>query len=299
MKFIKKGLQVFLNTPPHSWPLVLCRKKRGLPALLNWDALQDPTLTQPCLFVLSTGRVGTQSLAALLDLSPKIRAHHEPRPKLFGLSRLAYIHEGAPAVREVLQEAFLAARADLILESFACQYVYAETSPQATFLAPTIWQTCPSARFIHLVRHPASVVRSGMRRKWYQGQADDATRITPRPTDPFYKQWATLSPLEKNIWLWAETNRWILSFLEQLPPERRLFIQSESLFAGDKATIQALFAFAQTPLPAPKSVRTVLAKRLNAQSQGQFPPLEEWPQEWRQQLQRIAGEVATRLGYTL
>ncbi len=292
----RSALSDLFQTPPALWKSRWClwRAKHqggGYPRHLS-------QVQQPCVFVLSTGRTGTQNLAALLSLAKGVRALHEPRPKLFGLSHKAYHYGNHPAVRETLAEAFIVARQDLILAWAACGAIYVETSPQVTFLAPTIARVCPTAKFIHLVRDPHAVVRSGMRRGWFQGQQADPYRITPLPQDPYYARWDTLTPFEKNAWLWAETNRWIHAFLTSLPPEHGLLVRAEDIFAGNQSTLEKLFAFVgAADVPSEKAIQRVLRKRLNAQKQGDFPPPHDWPPSWHAQFDAIVGETAQLLGY--
>ena len=42
------------------------------------------------LFVLSTGRTGTETLARLLQISKQIMAYHEPRPQLIAERKQAF-----------------------------------------------------------------------------------------------------------------------------------------------------------------------------------------------------------------
>lgn len=48
------------------------------------------SLKTPCVFVLSTGRVGSKTLSALIGPAANVFAYHEPEPNLYGLSKLAY-----------------------------------------------------------------------------------------------------------------------------------------------------------------------------------------------------------------
>ncbi|HHS98086.1 MAG TPA: sulfotransferase [Chloroflexi bacterium] len=253
----------------------------------------------PCIFALSTGRTGTKTLAALLGLSGNLFAYHEPRPKLFALSRLAYLYGDSSPADEILTAAFATARQELLEYALSCGRGYAETSPHLTFLAPAILRLLPNARFIHLTRHPVAVVRSGVRRRWYAGHHRDPTRITPRPGTEDADRWATYSVVQKNLWLWDATNRWILEFLSTLPPEQALCLKAEEIFAGDYETLKRLYAFAGAPMPSMRRVRSILRKRLNAQKKS-APPFSEADQaDLRANLARFTAETASRLGYSL
>ncbi len=256
----------------------------------------------PCVFVLSTGRSGTQTLAALYELATNVFAYHEPNPELTALSKLFYEYEEKylenAAISSVFREAFLTSRRRLLNYSLDCGRGYVETTPQNTFLAPVIIDAIPSVKFVHLVRDPRYVVRSAMRRKWYDGNPNDDTRIIPRPNSEAAQQWATYSTFQKNLWLWAETNRWILEVSSRLA-DRVLRIQAERLFEGDEETLSKLFAFIGASLPSPRKISRVLGKQLNAQRTGKFPESGDWTEEMLRDLWTIAGEPATALGYQL
>jgi hypothetical protein len=253
----------------------------------------------PAIFVLSTGRTGTETLDALFSLAKNVFTHHEPLPTLYRLSRLAYEYEKEQLANEILRESFLTARADLLKYSLDCGRGYVETSPQVTFLAPLILSAIPQSRFIHLVRDPRDVVRSAMRRKWFDGHASDATRIVPHPNSRDGRNWTEYTAFQKNLWLWAETNRWILEFTSGLPAESILRVHSEDVFNRVESTLVSLFRFINAPLPARAKISRLLNKKLNAQKSGSFPRSGGWSTAQKEDLLKIAGDVAQTLGYDL
>ena len=283
---------IFDSSPRQSYHFL-----RGL--LLKQERLRHFDETHPCVFVLSTGRVGTQTLAALFDVAPNIIAHHEPQPELFGLSKLSYKHSDNKLMDEVLGEAFLTARRELLDYSLACRKGYVETGPQATFLAPVIFETLSNVRFIHMVREPQSVIISGMRRKWYDGHPYDNTRIVPRPESPMSREWNALDAFKKNVWLWTETNRWILDFLSRLPDNHKLLVHAEDVFAGDEDTMGKLFTLIGASPPSKRKILRVLGKKLNVQKRGAFPEPHTWSEAMHSDLRTMAGKTAKDLGYPL
>jgi len=263
----------------------------------------------PYIFVLSTGRVGTQTLADLARLSPNLLAYHEPSPYLYGLSKQAYLYSGNDVADQVLVEALRCAREEQWSYSKSCAKGYIETSPQTTFLAPMIMRILPKAKFIHLTRHPKMVIRSGMNRGWYAGHISDATRIEPS-VDAINSSvinsgaissdaWLSYTPLQKNIWLWAETNRWILDFCATLPESQTLTLRAESLFAGEADFIQQFYAFINAPIPPKKQIEKVLNKRLNQNVRGDFDEADEWADNMGDDLSAFVATVAAALRYDL
>lgn len=255
-------------------------------------------MLDPCVFVLSTGRVGTQTLAALAYLARTVLAYHEPHPLLYGLSQQAYLQKSSLAIKQILTEAFIAVRQDLLMYSLHCELGYVETSPQVTFLGPLINQLLPHARFIHLIRNPGDFIRSGMRRNWYSGSPHDRTRIYPRMDTDCYAKWPALTPFQKNVWLWTETNRWVADFGKTVSPERWLCIRSEDLFSGNFDTLERFFAFLVQEIPSEKKVRRILGQQLNKQKIGEFPLPAEWSKEMISQFRELAGDMPQRLGYS-
>jgi hypothetical protein len=251
----------------------------------------------PCVFTLSTGRSGTKSLAALGNLAETIFAYHEPLPKLYGLAYLSHLTPHGKQNAAIFREAFLLARNDRF--RYACSFGkgYLETSPQATFLAPVILKVVPNVKFIHITRDPRDYVRSGMRRRWYVDHPMDNTRIVPHRQSKQGQVWPNLSPFEKIIWLWEETNIWINRFLSELPQERVLRLRAEDVFAMNPASIESYFRFLNSGCPPPQKIRRVLSKRLNAQTAGDFPEYGQWSVEMRQYIREHIGSTAVGFGY--
>lgn len=253
----------------------------------------------PCIFVLSTGRVGTQTVSALMNLCSNFIAYHEPSPKLYGLSKLAYNKYIKNQNFDLFKEAFLIARRELLNYSLKAGKGYAETSPQTTFLAPVILELLPNVRFIHLVRDPRNVVRSGMSRCWYDGHPADPTRIIPPPDTDAGQQWESYNSFQKNLWLWTETNKWILVFSSTLPSEKIILIPSENIFGAHPETLKKFFNFTGSPVPPQQKLLRVLRKKLNVQKTGSFPEPKSWPEIMQRNLVKITGETAKTLGYNI
>lgn len=250
-----------------------------------------------CVFFLSTGRVGTQTMATLLSLDRSFVTYHEPYPLLYGLSKTLYKTKTTASNRVIAQEAFLIARKQLFEHAMHRGRGYIETSPQVTFLAPTIEKFLPNSQFVHLIRNPYDIVRSGVRRDWYAGNVADRTRISPQLGSEFDDRWRNMNPFEKNIWLWRETNEWIAEFLDGVSSERKLFLRYESCFAPGRDDLFKLFNVIGSTPPSHKSIRKIIAKKLNAQKAGSFPTADRWTSEMKYKVSDIAGSTAKRFGY--
>ena len=278
----------------HSPREILRFIRRGLHKYGHLQGFDDK---HPCVFVLSTGRTGTKTLAAILGLAKNIIAFHEPKPELYGLSKLSYEYSNKKNILLVLREGFLTARRDLLNYSLSHGKGYVETSPQTTFLASIILDTIANVRFIHLVRDPRYVIRSGMRRKWYNGNSYDKSRIVPRNNSKSAQYWKNCNTFQKNLWLWAETNRWILNFFQVLGDDQKILIKSEDLFNNNENTMNRLFDFIGGQFPPNRKIIRILNKKLNAQKEGDFREFNSWSKEMQIDFVNIIGNAAKSLGY--
>jgi hypothetical protein len=251
----------------------------------------------PAVFVLSTGRVGSQTLTALLALSPAVVSEHEPFPRLVKASFDAYLEGGDLAASARWREVVYAARDDLVCEANRRGKIYVETNNRLTYLAPVLAACFPASRFIHLHRHPYEVVRSAMRRGYYQSHNWDFARVRPRPGEPLAAEWDALPRLEKCGWFWARINEEARAFMATLPAERALDLRADLLFAGDESTLRRIFAFVGVDFPKSELVEEVLGRKLNAAQRGSFPTPSEWSEEDRQAVRRRVERVARELGY--
>lgn len=254
----------------------------------NW------AMVRPC-FVLSTGRSGTLLLTNVLELAERCAPHHEPRPELYRPSRLAY--ERIQAEPDLFREILKSAREEYLLAAARREQVYVETNNQITFFAPIIRDIFPRAVFLHLVRHPGSFVRSGIRRRWYTGEhSHDIGRIVPM-NGKARELWGEWSLIEKNGWLWNETNRFIETFKKTLPDDAVLTVKAEEFFA-DPAVSLAIADFLDVGPLEPRRVAAVLRRPANVQKKGTFPPYRDWSDADKARLKAVA-PLAEHYGYAL
>lgn len=283
---VKRVIRRLWRSSPHDLVQRLYAPKRA-------SAPGGPEVKQ-YVWCLSTGRVGTKTLAVLANMSEQVEARHEPEPQLYGLSKQAYEHEGAEA-REILGAAVKACRPPVQAEGAE---VYFESSPQATFLAAVLRDLFSGSRFVHLVRHPGAILRSGMRRGWYAGHRNDCWRLVPQSGEAA-ASWPEWSLLEKNAWLWAETNRWIEDFLATLPAGAGLRLRSEDLFEAQPEALEAFFDHLGVTQPSSAEVEKVLGKKLNRQQSGAFPKFADWTDEQRLAVEPHVGQLMQEYGYPI
>ncbi len=284
-RLVRRGLGSLRQTLRRRRALALLAR-RGVPGETHVD---EVLCRGRCCFVLSTGRCGTESLTAIFQQSPDADAVHTPFPELEVASRFLYRADDGPA----LQAAALAARYELVETSHLLGQVYVETNNRITFLGAGLRDTFAAARFVHLVRHPAEFVRSGVRRGYY-GPADHV-HITPR--DVPAQEWSEWSAVERVAWLWNETNRVIEELKASLAPERVLTVRSEDFFR-DPGQSERILEHSGCRGVSRRKIAGILARPRNVQRAGGFPPFAEWTSEDRETLRRRA-DLAQRYGFEL
>ncbi|KHE90871.1 MAG: Sulfotransferase domain protein [Candidatus Scalindua brodae] len=225
------------------------------------------------IFCLSTGRAGTATLANIFSCSKNVLSLHEPVPNLHKLNRLSYISEAKD--NGILSEVVFIARNDLIRYAKNRKFIYLETSPQVTFLANHLNDKFENCYYIHLIRNPFDVIYSGLKRKWYDGHSNDYGRITPAKGSPFFLDWTSMSLIEKNIWLWAETNNWIELFINR-SKVKFIRIKSEDIFCNNQEVVCDLIKFIGCEIIDNSIIENILNNKINQQKTGEKISFREW-----------------------
>lgn len=274
-------------------------RKRALNLTLG-KAYEQEWQDLTCVFALSTGRTGTQTLAAMLRLSPQVVAQHEPAPRLVKATFDAYMEAQDEGWIEKWTPFMLATRDDFVLEANANGKVYVESNNRLTYVAPAVMAAFPASKFIFSHRDPYKVIRSGMQRGAYQGpnMAWNFARIRPRKGEPYFSEWASLSPLEKEAWRWAQINQMAHAFFSTVPAERRMELPAATFFSGKKEMYKEIFEFVGAPCPPMSEIEGIMGKKMNAQAH--FNGLSfEWTDESLASVRRFIEPTATLLGYNV
>lgn len=234
---------------------------------------------------------------ALLSRSPEVLAYHEPKP-LLGEANVQAFHD-LNQNREAYRQLFLQARRRKIQYAYVRGKMYVEHSVMVA-LMPLIAEVLPQAKFIHVYRHPGAVVRSGMRRGWYQGHEWDRYRVSPGRADKEWEVWQEQwGAFEKNCWFWKRINEEGLRLKAQIGAERVLQLPFEQLVMQSDTVLPKLFDFLRLPLLPQSAIAEELSRRHNVQLENDFPKFADWSVEQKQQLFSIAGDVMKKLDYDL
>lgn len=262
----------------------------------RYPAFTNELPAQAPLFVLATGRCGTNTLAALLALAPRTQAWHEPMPDLYSMARQVF---HTPDVdKGIVTEALLLARSSLWQAANMAGKRYVETSFHPTFLAPFLHHMMPEARFLHLTRAPQSFATSATRFGWYTRSRLTGNRFSPRAGTAAAAHWDSWDAFLKNVWLWQEVNRFSQEFLRSLPPGQGLHLRSEDIFSADPDALRQLFALVDSEPPPRQRIQRVLGLQLNAaRYRSDARPMDSITETQREFLQQECKALARELGY--
>ncbi len=274
-------------------------KKKGVIYDLRNEGFK--TIDRP-VFFLSTGRCGTKWFASLLGSDKHLKVFHEPQPNLGSQGRVVYeiyrkneltVSENE---NELITEMFLAGREQYLRYSFKSQKRYVETNNHITFFAPAIHELLPSALFVHVYRHPGEFVRSAIRRNFYtEGNKEDLKRITPVDKTVDSAMWQHFDQLQKNAWLWNETNALIEDFKSKIPAEQVLSFNFNEL---TKEHVINLIHFVGAGVPESR-ISKAMGRKSNTQKKGKFSSYKDWNSTDKEKLQKICGRLANDYGYQL
>jgi hypothetical protein len=199
--------------------------------------------SQKPIFVVSTGRSGSNMIASVMAMHPSILGLHEPRP-LMNLE--AYSYWSGKIKRNRIQESVIHKRDHLIHETIKNNYIYLESSHFCSHLIPILYEKY-DAKFIHLIRDGRKFLISGLNRDWWFSSRSDKnqTEIVVDSIKVYFRRKLFIdigrewhdhrldppkkykSKLEKTSWLWLEINEAILNSLKDVPAEDQITVRLE------------------------------------------------------------------------
>ncbi len=179
------------------------------------------------IFILSTGRSGTRSLAEWFNRSRSVRAEHEPEPLLVDeIVRYVRRELPEPAMAELLSQT-------RIQEAGGREYV--ESNHMLTYCIGALGRAFPGASYVWLLRDGRDVVVSLMARQTFEGQPLDDVEgewLMRRFSLAWFGEmspaaWHELPAFAKACWYWEKTNALIEEHLCGLPAEKWLQLRIE------------------------------------------------------------------------
>ncbi len=269
--------------------------KFGIPKRrINAEAIfADPALIQNPIFILSTGRCGTEWFTHVLNKSKETVVFHNPNPNLSVQNKFMYqlIKSGNDLHNDVAIQLLFAGREQHFRQAYKTEKRYVETNNHITFFAYGLTKLFPTAKFIHLYRHPGGFVTSGLNRGWFDYN-DSATEKIISPIS--HEDWESYSKVEKISWAWNETN----SFIESFKSEYSNSVFSYDFSKRDPQQLIELFDFLDIRVSSRYLIKNLSAKR-NTQQKQSYPLYEKWNQKDREGLKAICRELSEKYDYEL
>lgn len=174
------------------------------------------------VFVVSTGRSGTLTLATLLDSVPGASVGHEREPRLVAES-VAYL-EGRLSHAETVE----LLRRTRSPEAIGGERLSGEAHHRLSFALPALAEAFPEARIVWLLRDGRPTVASLVHRGWYERNEEELRGPHKRVPWPQHRvrgdlvgdlageEWADLDAFGRCCWYWSFVNRLIGRELERL-----------------------------------------------------------------------------------
>lgn len=191
------------------------------------------------LFVISTGRCGTQWLAEVLRHAAGTSADVAHEPPGAGYPQREMLGARTPAKLDPdLARAFLQHVDDI--ERVLIEKPYIECGhPLWSSLPFLLEHFAGRARVIHLTRHPVPTAWSWLTQRAYcpplASHLPERVLLSPFDDGSFFasfrQKWATLTAYEKSLYYWAEVNAFAMR-LRETASVPWMQIRSEDLFAG-------------------------------------------------------------------
>lgn len=253
----------------------------------------NPELIENPIFFLSTGRCGTEWFTHLVKRDKRTAVFHDPVPSLSVQNK--FIHqlftEKDKKATETATQILFAGREPYLRYAYKAERRYVETNNHITFFAHALTELFPSAKFVHLYRHPGDFVTSGLNRGWF-GANSDATEKIIVPADK--SEWKEYSEIEKIAWVWNETN----AFIENFKMKYKNQVYAYDFTKRNPEEIERLIDFLDLSIPSDFVHKSLRIKR-NVQKEHQFPPYKSWSEKDKNKLKVICGELSSKYQYEL
>ena len=210
-------------------------KKYGGVSGFEYDCLNDlqSIENKKQIFILSTGRSGSQSIAKVLATNPNVVARHEPFEFMIKMST-DFLHGvvSGDKIERILSAFYRSAK---LTEE---QLVYVESDQKLVPITHLLNKILPKSKFLWLIRNPYEVVRSTYYRGWFSNKELEYPVVDEEPevyASNIYvanrpigyicnqmteEEWKSMSPFERNCWYWRYWNEMIENQLKKIDRDR-------------------------------------------------------------------------------
>lgn len=224
------------------------------------------------LIITGTGRSGTGTMAKLLG------GHHEFRVNYI-LDK--YFQHADPHANpfDTVEKRIMVM---LDLQQGIAKDTFVDSSNLYIYFIDALYLLNPEMKIILTVRNGKDFVRSAFSRQWHE---HNSFGTLPLRNDRYFMQWDSLTPIQRNAWIWNYRNRKALEGLGVVPDNQKLILRIEDIYKQE--TLDMLESFTGKKI----HDRKFAEKRHNANPVLSLPKKEEWTNAQNQEFDEIAGEM--------
>ena len=245
------------------------------------------------IFIMGSGRSGTQLLSDLLDSTGKAKIFHEPNFEE-DVGSMDLLRRNVDLALQYWEE-FRSLEVYRRWVEKPKTKMYGEVNGTIRYQTPAIKKLFPHSKMLMVVRDARGIVRSVMGwRQFYGPNSKGAYALSPLSGDPYLKDWSQMSRFEKICWSLNDTNMFLMSHI----PEN-CWLQLERL-VSDYAYFKERFSdYLGIDIPFETWSEKVGKKSKNATVEYGFPEWEDWTSEQKNQFTIICGHAMALLGYEI
>lgn len=261
------------------------------------------------IFIVSSGRSGTQMMEKLLKGIPTLEIHHEYL--CTHVQPLAAIYYMKLIDKETVKKELKAIYGSAI---YYCQKPYwCDSSNKVSWLIEPLFELFPDSKFVHLVRDGRKVVSSYLHKLGDEIYDDESVKIMqdwllnhhslpkpppekkywwniPQKGQPFAEEFPKFNQFQRICYHWVEVNRVIFKSLAKIPKNQKLFCKLENLTTR-KDVLKNFLNFFEVEYN--ESFFEMLKRPHNVNVPKDFPLTDIQ----RKQFEEIAHDVMVKLGY--
>ena len=165
---------------------------------------------------------------------------------------------------------------------------FVDSSNLYIYFIDALYLLNPELKIILTVRNGKDFVRSAYSRGWHERKEYGTI---PLRNDPYFSKWDSLTPIQKNAWIWQYRNSKALEGLSAVPTPQKLILRIEDIHKQETLCMLEEFTGKRV------SNRELAEKRHNANPAFSLPPKEEWKEQQRDEFNAIAGKMMSFFGY--
>jgi hypothetical protein len=254
-------------------------------------------MPEKVVFILSTSRTGTKTLAEGLAGGDILSPHQPPFSRLLTITSNYYLHGWIS--KRALEWLVARLREPQILRA-DCRY-YVQVYSLDYLPAKIIRQKYPNVHIIHIVRDPRTFVRSYL--NWmhtrFKSFVANKFLLGWHPSGFFtgeipWRTWRRMDEFQRVCWHWTYKNTLLEHLFED--DQRYARIRFEDLFlAHDPEVLKAALSF--VGIPYRDEFTAMLKKSENVSQRTYYPRWERWKPQRQRQLWDICGEKMKQYGY--